>query len=65
MSGLFSSPKVPKPKPPPSVAQSEGVQAAADAERRRQRLASGRASTMLSDQENMSAPMVGTRKLLG
>lgn len=65
MSGLFS-PKTPKaPEPAPTVATPD-VQAAADAERRRQRTASGRASTMLTDPGTGTVGMsVGAKKLLG
>jgi hypothetical protein len=66
MGGIFKGPKKPEPpKPPPSV-DTEGVNAAADAERRRQRAASGRAATMLTSGSGLgtSAP-TGTKKLLG
>ena len=60
-----SKPKTPMaPAPTPSVA-TPAVEAAADAERRRQRTASGRAATMLTNQESYSAPNIGTTKLLG
>ena len=60
-----SKPKTPMaPAPTPSVA-TPAVEAAADAERRRQRTASGRAATMLTNQEGSSAPNIGTTKLLG
>jgi len=52
------------PAPTPSVA-TPAVEAAADAERKRQRTASGRAATMLTNQESYSAPNIGTTKLLG
>lgn len=58
-------PKTPAmPTPTPTVA-TPAVEAAANAERRRQRTASGRAATMLTSQENYSSPNVGTTKLLG
>lgn len=68
MSGIFSKPRMPPPPPPPppppTVATPQ-VQAAADAQRMRARAASGRASTMLSDQEDRAQPMTATKKLLG
>ena len=67
MSGLFGGgQKQPAlPPPTPSVAH-EDVQAAGDAERRRQRAAAGRAATMLTRPGSQLEPaMVGTKKLLG
>jgi hypothetical protein len=52
------------PAPVPTVA-TPAVEAAAESERRRQRTASGRAATMLSKQEDYTAPNIGTTKLLG
>lgn len=50
----------------PTVA-TPAVEAAADAERRRQRTASGRAATMLTTpgSAGQASPLVGTTKLLG
>ena len=60
-----SKPKTPAlPTPTPTVA-TPAVEAAADAERRRQRTSSGRAATMLTNQETYSTPNIGTTKLLG
>ena len=67
MSSLFS-PKVSTPAPmtPPPSIDTPGVQAAADAERRRQRTASGRASTMLTGgTAKTGSDMIGTSTLLG
>lgn len=67
MSGFFGKKDTPvatTPAAAPSVA-TPAVQAAADAERRRQRAATGRAATMLTDQSNYTAPTIGTTKLLG
>ena len=68
MSGIFSSPKMPAPPPapvaPPTVATPQ-VQAAATAQRVKARAASGRAATMLTDQDEYERPTVGTKKLLG
>lgn len=62
------SPKVATPeapKPAPTVA-TPAVEAAAEAERRRQRNASGRAATMLSGgSDSVSSANVGATKLLG
>lgn len=41
------------------------VQAASEAARRRERTASGRAATMLTNQESYTSPNIGTTKLLG
>lgn len=69
MSKIFSSPKAPAPiaaPPAPPAVDTEGVQAAGDAERRRQRAAKGRASTMLTGGSGVtSEASVGTAKLLG
>lgn len=63
MGFLFSSPK---PPPPPPTIDYEGVQAAGDAERRRQRAAAGQASTMLTGGlGDTSTATIGTTKLLG
>lgn len=64
MSGMFK-PKTPMaPAPVPTVA-TPAVEAAAEAARRRERTASGKAATMLTNQESYSSPMIGTTKLLG
>lgn len=47
------------------TAATPAVEAAAEAERRRQRMASGRAATMLTGSAGASSGMVGTKKLLG
>ena len=62
MSFLFGSSP---PKPPPYIDHAS-VQAAGDAERRRQRAAAGKASTMLTGGlGDTSTPMTATSKLLG
>lgn len=67
VSGLFSAPKVKVPAPPPiqtpTMEDRAGIAAAADAARRRERVASGRAATMLSDQSNYTDPTIGRKKL--
>ena len=63
MSGLFGGGRPSTPSPPPRV-DTEGVQAAGDAERRRQRAAAGRGATMLSGGLTSQAN-VGTSALLG
>lgn len=66
MSGLFSKPKMPTPPPVAPTVSTPAVQAASDAQRMRQRAASGRAATMLtSTEEQATAPMTATKKLLG
>lgn len=64
-SGLFSAPKVKAPPPiqTPTMEDRAGIAAAADAARRRERVASGRAATMLSDQSNYTDPTIGRKKL--
>lgn len=52
------------PTAPPSIA-TEAVQAAADMARMRERRARGRAATMLTSQEDYSAPQVSVARLLG
>lgn len=72
MTGLFKpdTPSIPEPapvpKPTPTV-DTPAVQAAADATRRRERTASGRAATMLTrpQDEELTNPRVGTTQLLG
>ena len=69
MSSLFSSPKMPKmpeaPEPVPTVAH-EQVQGKADNTRRRERVARGRASTMLTGGAGVTqSAQIGTKKLLG
>ena len=65
MSSLFGA-KTPAPPPPTPTVATHAVQAAGDAQRMRQRAASGRAATMLtSTEEQMRTPMTGTKKLLG
>lgn len=64
MTKLFT-PSIPKaPKPAPTVATPD-VMAAAEAERRRNRTASGKASTMLTGGAGVAAPTTGTNTLLG
>lgn len=65
MTGMFK-PKVATPAPvkAPTTA-SPAVQAAADAERQRQRRAVGSAATMLTSAQGASLGMIGTTKLLG
>jgi hypothetical protein len=65
MSGLFSSPSMPAPPSAPPTVATPQVQAAADAQRIKTRAASGRAATMLTDQDEYQRPTVGTKKLLG
>lgn len=63
MTKMFS-PKVTTPAAP--TIPTTAVEAAAEAERRRQRISSGRAATMLSGgMGDVSAANVGTTKLLG
>jgi hypothetical protein len=64
MTKLFA-PKIPAaPKPAPTTATPD-VMAAAEAERRRNRTASGKASTMLTGGAGVAAPVTGTNTLLG
>lgn len=65
VSGLFSAPKVPKAPAiqTPTMEDRAGIAAAANAARRRERVASGRAATMLSDQSNYTDPTIGRKKL--
>jgi hypothetical protein len=65
MSGMFSKPSMPAPPPPVPTVATPQVQAAADAQRMKTRAASGRASTMLTGDEDLSRPMTATKKLLG
>lgn len=65
MSFGSNTPKVPVAAAVVPTVATPAVEAAADAERRRQRTASGRAATMLTNQESYSSPMIGTTKLLG
>ena len=65
MSGIFSKPQMPTMAPPPPTVATPQVQAAADSQRMKTRAASGRASTMLTDQEDAARPMTATKKLLG
>lgn len=68
--GVPDAPAVPTPAPPsvsdtPSAA-TPNVQAAAQAARRRERIASGRAATMLSSGGTAGGTAdIGTKKLLG
>jgi hypothetical protein len=64
MGGLFSKPKMPEvPEPPPTVDDAAAMQAS-DAERRRQRRATGLGASMLTGGQ-ISRGNVGTKKLLG
>jgi hypothetical protein len=64
MSGLFGS--TPKPPPVAPTVATPAVQAASDAQRMRNRAASGRASTMLtSSDEQSTKPLTATKRLLG
>jgi hypothetical protein len=66
MSGIFGgAPKMPEPPPEPPKVDTEAVQMASEAERRRQRMARGRASTMLGGGTSTEDTMIGTSKLLG
>lgn len=73
MGGIFgggSSPKPPKPvvpEPEPPSIDTEAVEVASDAQRRRERKAAGRASTMLTGSGGVSGSgtSVGTKTLLG
>lgn len=66
MSGLFGKPKTPALPPPAPTVATPAVQAASDAQRMRQRVASGRAATMLTSTEDQGVQvMTGTKKLLG
>ena len=66
MSGLFSKPKMPAPPPVTPTVSTPAVQAASDAQRMRQRAASGRAATLLTSTEDQGVRvMTGTKKLLG
>lgn len=62
VSGLFSAPKAPAIRTP-TMEDRAGIAAAANAARRRERVASGRAATMLSDQSNYTDPTIGRKKL--
>lgn len=68
MSGLFSKPKMPPPPappPPPSLSSAE-VRDAAERNRRRSALASGRASTMLTGGDGLAdEPETARKRLLG
>jgi len=64
MSGLFGPKTTAAPAPSPTVA-TPAVQAASEAAIRRERAASGRASTMLTDTVGQAAPETATKKLLG
>jgi len=63
--GIFGSPKVKEPPPiqTPTMEDRAGISAAADAARRRERMAAGRAATMLSDQSTYTDPTIGRKKL--
>jgi hypothetical protein len=69
MGGLFSKPKAPKMPPPPKApppvptVDTPAVQAAADAQRRMPR--SGKASTVLTNQDAPDDTMTARKKLLG
>lgn len=65
--GEWMAPKVATPEAPAPTptAATPAVEAAAESERRRQRMASGRAATMLTGSSGASSGMVGTKKLLG
>jgi len=64
MTRLFT-PKTPAaPAPAPTLATPD-VMAAAEAERRRNRTASGKAATMLTGGAGVAAPVTGTNTLLG
>lgn len=67
MSGLFGGgAKAPAPPPVTPTVATPAVQAASDAQRMKQRAASGRASTMLTSTDQQSqSPMTATKKLLG
>jgi hypothetical protein len=63
---FFPKPKMPAPTPVTPTVATPAVQAAGDAQRMRQRAASGRAATMLTSTEEQSqTPMTATKKLLG
>lgn len=62
MSGLFSSPKAPEPKP---IIDHASYRAAGDAERRRRAAAGGLASTMLTSAGGLGNATIGTTTLLG
>ena len=64
MTRLFT-PKTPAPTPPAPTLATPDVQAAAEAERRRNRTASGKASTLLTGSTGVAAPVTGTNTLLG
>jgi hypothetical protein len=68
MGGLFSS-KAPAPvaiEPPPPKIDSVVVQATSDAERRRQKMNRGRASTMLTGGQGLTTDAnTGTKQLMG
>ena len=67
MSGIFGGPSVPSVAEPPKPPQvdTEAVQMASETERRRQRMARGRASTMLGGGSSTEDAAIGTTKLLG
>lgn len=64
MSKLFS-PSTPAVSAPTPTVATPDVQAAAEAERRRNRTASGKAATMLTGGAGVAAPVTGTNTLLG
>lgn len=61
--GLFGDTPKPQPLQNPNATDMAAIGAAADAERRRARAASGRAATMLSNQSTYSDPTVGRKQL--
>lgn len=66
MTKLFGSPKTPAAPPPAPTVATPDVQAAAEAERKRNRTASGKASTMLTGGQGVTGTSsVGTNALLG
>lgn len=65
--GKQKAPEPVGPKEPPPSVDTEGVRAAGDAQRRRERMARGKASTMLTGSQGVTSTdtAVGTKKLLG